>query len=93
MPNKILNRLNIALYKALSNLISDCRHLRKQIKIEKNIDNIETLDILKQFNSICVSKSLNTDDKVDKMIELSYYYIAKYEKRINPTDQSKVNSL
>lgn len=93
MPNKILNRLNIALYKALSNLINDCRHLRKQIKIEKNIDNIETLDILKQFNSICVSRSISTDDKVDKMIELSYYYITKYEKRINPNLPSQVNSL
>lgn len=93
MPNKISNRLNVALYKALSNLTDDCRHLRKQIKLEKNISNIETLDILKQFNSICSSRSLNTDDKVEKMLELSYYYITKYEKRINPTDQSKVNSL
>lgn len=93
MPNKISNRLNTALYKALSNLTDDCRHLRKQIKLEKNISNIETLDILKQFNSICSSRSLDLDDKVDKMLELSYYYIAQYEKRINQNLPSQVNSF
>ncbi len=89
MPSKTLSKLNKALYAALDNLTDDCRHLRKQIKLEKNIDNIETLDILKQFNAICASRSLNLDDKVDKMLELSYYYITQYEKRINPNLPSK----
>ena len=89
MPNKVLEKLNSVLYRALSSLTDDCRHLRKQLKTEKLIKDTEILDILKQFKSVAISNSLNLEDKVSKTIELSCYYIAEYEKRINPTDQSK----
>ena len=77
---EILSKLNNTLGKCLNDVIDDNKELRKQIY---NKDK-ELVKILKQFKNIIKQDYINEYDKLDKINELSVFYINVYERKKEP---------